>query len=55
VRILVVEDELKVAHALKAGLEGEHYDVALAATGEDGFFLVTSPRRPYASAHPDCA
>jgi DNA-binding response OmpR family regulator len=37
-RILVVEDEIKVARALKEGLEGEHYEVVVAATGEDGFF-----------------
>jgi len=37
-RILVVEDEAKVAHALQEGLEGEHYDVVVARTGEDGFF-----------------
>ena len=41
-RILVVEDELKVAHALKEGLEGERYDVALASTGEEAFFQVNS-------------
>jgi len=37
-RILVVEDETKVAHALREGLEGEHYHVVVAKTGEDGFF-----------------
>ena len=37
-RILVVEDETKVARALKEGLEEEHYDVAVAKTGEEGFF-----------------
>lgn len=40
VKILVVEDEQKVASALKEGLEAEHYEVALAATGEEGFYLV---------------
>ena len=39
VRILIVEDETKVANALRAGLEAEHYEVAVAATGEEGFFL----------------
>jgi two-component system, OmpR family, copper resistance phosphate regulon response regulator CusR len=38
VRILVVEDETKVARALKEGLEEEHYDVVVAKTGEEGFF-----------------
>ena len=41
-RILVVEDEAKVARALKEGLEGEHYEVIVARTGEDGFFLANS-------------
>ncbi|MGE0826123.1 MAG: response regulator transcription factor [Candidatus Binatia bacterium] len=36
--ILVVEDETKVARALKEGLEGERYEVAVTRTGEDGFF-----------------
>ena len=39
-RVLVVEDEKKVAKALREGLEAEHYDVRIAATGEEGFFLV---------------
>jgi DNA-binding response OmpR family regulator len=38
VRILVVEDEHKLAHALASALRAEHYDVVLAPTGEDGFF-----------------
>ncbi len=37
-RILVIEDETKVARALREGLEGEHYEVAVARTGEEGFF-----------------
>lgn len=41
-RILVVEDELKVARALREGLQGEGFEVVLAATGEEGFFLATS-------------
>ena len=38
-RVLVVEDEKKVAKALRDGLEAEHYDVRVASTGEEGFFL----------------
>jgi two-component system, OmpR family, copper resistance phosphate regulon response regulator CusR len=38
-RILVVEDEAKVADALQAGLTEERYDVVVARTGEEGFFL----------------
>jgi DNA-binding response OmpR family regulator len=41
VRILIIEDETKVANALREGLEAEHYEVTIAATGEDGFFLAS--------------
>ena len=41
-RILVVEDERKVAKALEQGLEAEHYEVAVAHTGEDGFYLIST-------------
>jgi len=34
-----VEDERKVARAVREGLEAEHYHVEVAATGEEGFFL----------------
>jgi two-component system copper resistance phosphate regulon response regulator CusR len=37
-QILVVEDEPKVGQALREGLEAEGYEVALAQTGEEGFF-----------------
>jgi DNA-binding response OmpR family regulator len=40
-RILVVEDERKVAQALKSGLETEGYETVLAETGEEGFFLAS--------------
>ena len=40
--ILIIEDEYKVAEALKEGLEHEGYGVDLAHTGEDGFFLLNS-------------
>ena len=43
-RILVVEDEQKVAQALKEGLEGERYDVTLASTGEEAFFQVNTAK-----------
>jgi len=38
VRVLVVEDERKLAQVLSSALEAEHYDVVTAATGEDGFY-----------------
>lgn len=34
-----MEDERKVAQALREGLEAERYEVTLASTGEEGFFL----------------
>jgi len=41
-RILVVEDESKVADAVREGLESEGYEVEIARTGEEGFFLVNA-------------
>ncbi len=41
-RILAIEDEPKVAEALREGLEAERFEVTLAASGEDGFFLATT-------------
>src|SRR5262245_33189714 len=41
-RILIVEDEPKVAGALRDGLAGEHYDAVVAKTGEDGFFRASA-------------
>src|ERR671929_1732528 len=41
-RVLVVEDEQKVANALQEGLEGERYDVVVERTGEDAFFRITT-------------
>jgi DNA-binding response OmpR family regulator len=41
-RLLVVEDEPKVARALREGLQAEGYAVTVAATGEEGYFLATS-------------
>jgi two-component system copper resistance phosphate regulon response regulator CusR len=40
VRILVIEDERKLASAVKQGLEADGYTVALAHTGEEGFYLI---------------
>jgi DNA-binding response OmpR family regulator len=41
-RILVVEDEVKVANALKEGLEDERYEAIVAHTGEDAFFRINT-------------
>lgn len=41
-RILVVEDERKIADALKKGLEAEGYQVTTALSGEDGYFCLTT-------------
>ena len=37
-RVLVVEDEQKIAQILASALEAEHYDVVVAPTGEHAFF-----------------
>src|SRR5579872_3395246 len=39
VRILIIEDELKLANALRDGLRAEQYEVCLAHTGEEGYYL----------------
>jgi DNA-binding response OmpR family regulator len=39
-RILVVEDETKVARALREGLEREKYEVVVAPTGKKASFLL---------------
>lgn len=44
-RVLVIEDDPKVAGALKAGLQGEGYEAVVSATGEDGYFRATT--EPY--------
>jgi DNA-binding response OmpR family regulator len=41
-RILVVEDEQKVANALREGLEDERYEVVVERTGEGAFFRVNT-------------
>ena len=41
-RVLVVEDEEKMAKALQAGLEADQYSVTIAHTGEEGFFLAST-------------
>ena len=43
-RVLVVEDEPKVADALREGLEAEGYDIVVEATGEGAFYrTITEP------------
>jgi DNA-binding response OmpR family regulator len=42
VKVLVVEDEPKIAAVVASALEGDHYDVVVAANGEDGFFRATA-------------
>ncbi len=41
-RVLLVEDEAKVARALKEGLTAEGYSVLVAGTGEEAFFVLTT-------------
>jgi DNA-binding response OmpR family regulator len=42
VRVLIVEDDRKVAGALKAGLADEGFETAVACTGEEGYYLATT-------------
>jgi len=44
-RILVVEDEHKIARALKKALEQEHYAVDVSNDGDDGYAMATT--EPY--------
>ena len=41
-RILLVEDEKKLANAVSQGLSGNGYDVTVANSGEEGFYLLHS-------------
>jgi len=41
-RVLVVEDEQKVADALREGFESERYDVVVERTGEGAFFRINT-------------
>ena len=43
-RLLIVEDDKKTSAALKTGLANEGFSVAVAATGEEGFFLLNSEK-----------
>jgi DNA-binding response OmpR family regulator len=43
-RILIVEDEKPLSHALKLKLTHEGYDVAIAADGEEGVALATKEK-----------
>jgi two-component system, OmpR family, copper resistance phosphate regulon response regulator CusR len=42
VRVLVVEDERKIAAVLAEALTGDHYEVVIAGNGEDGFFRASA-------------
>jgi two-component system, OmpR family, copper resistance phosphate regulon response regulator CusR len=41
-RLLIVEDEVKLARSLERGLTEEGYEVDVALTGEDAFFRISS-------------
>jgi DNA-binding response OmpR family regulator len=43
-RILVIEDEPKLGEALQEGLRAEQYEVSLAHTGEEGFYLAQAEK-----------
>lgn len=44
-KILVVEDEKKIASFIRMGLEGAGFDVELSRNGDDGYILAST--RPY--------
>jgi two-component system copper resistance phosphate regulon response regulator CusR len=44
VRILIVEDERKLAQVLESALSAERYDVVVAHTGQDGFVHASTER-----------
>lgn len=41
-RVLIIEDDPKVAGAVKTGLQGEGYEAVVSPTGEDGYFRATT-------------
>jgi len=41
-RVLIIEDDAKVAGAVKTGLVAEGYQAVVARTGEDGYFRATT-------------
>src|SRR4051812_17167910 len=43
-RVLVIEDDPKIRRSLEQGLRGEGYEVAVAATGEEGYRLASAQR-----------
>ncbi len=43
-KILIVEDDRKIARTLEEGLRSQSYDVTLSETGEDAFFRIHSER-----------
>jgi DNA-binding response OmpR family regulator len=42
VRVLVVEDERKLAQVLRSALESEHFHVVVSASGDDGFLRINA-------------
>jgi DNA-binding response OmpR family regulator len=44
-RVLIIEDEHKIARALKKALEQEHYAVDVSSDGDDGYAMATT--EPY--------
>jgi two-component system OmpR family response regulator len=47
-RVLLIEDEHKIARALKKALEQEHYAVDVAYDGDEGYAMATT--EPYDAA-----
>src|SRR5215212_5602703 len=41
-RILIIEDQMKLAASVRRGLEEEGFEAVTAATGEEGYYLATT-------------
>jgi DNA-binding response OmpR family regulator len=41
-KILVIEDQKKIAFALRDGLVEERFSVDVASTGEEGYYLLST-------------
>jgi DNA-binding response OmpR family regulator len=44
VRLLIVEDEAKIARSLKTAFESEHFEAVVAKNGEEAFFRASSEK-----------
>ena len=45
-RIVIIEDETRIAQAIEHGLAASGFDVVVVTTGEEGYFTSCCRRRP---------